>query len=732
MHWGSRVKMNGRWSVTGVFRVFLMSFLCLALILTMPEQANETSMAYNNVSAAAVLDTKTHKEVRVGYVEIINFSWGAHKGAVKSGMAYDYMQRISYYTNWHYTYSYGDWDTMMQKLYDGEIDIMAGISKSPERMDKLLFPNYAMGSESYYIYVRSQHPLANQGVEGLAGRTISVNKNTTMEQLLQKWNVDGNHQANIRTYTGNEPRYRDFFASITDATVDTDNAVNPEEHMVPLTKIGQSDFYLAVTKSRPDLLEDLNNALLKINSTYPSFTTKLSNTYFSGMAILAQLQRDEIMWLKAHPVITVGYVDDYLPLSDTDNKGHVSGILKDVMKEMTSRLQISDQVKFDYIPFKSYEDMINAVKDGSVDMAFPVNNDVYQAEKDDLYLSSEVINVPMYLVYSGDFADLHLQRMSAKRGNSVGDLYIKAHFPDVELVYFDDIDKVLEAVKDGRVDGCILNQFRKDAYFIHTNYRDLKTAALKDYTSRCFAVKCGNNELLSILNRGITNLPTDFSLTSTYTYTGEIASLTFKDFFMQHIIFFMLVVSAIIALLSCLVAYIYFIRRNKKHIQYIARHDSLTSLYNRHCFDEMVDEVGRNQADDDLIVVAMDLNGLKLANDNMGHDAGDELLRGAAKCMVSVLAPYGDVYRTGGDEFMSILHADPKQWPEIFRRLTVAFDGWTGKKVKKLSVSIGSVCSNEMDNLTLNKMITIADQRMYDDKAAYYNRSGVDRRKNRR
>ncbi|ORT99740.1 putative sensory box/GGDEF family protein [Anaerovibrio sp. JC8] len=667
----------------------------------------------------------------MGYVQSTNFMEGIGDKAVKRGMAYDYIQRVSYYANWHCIYVYGDWNTILDKLYNGEIDLMAGVSKTPERMEKVLFPDYPMGSESYYIYVHANNPLANQGMAALAGHTVSVNHNTLMETILRNWNDSENHHVRIKTFSGNQSRYNDFYAGKTDATVDTDNAVKPEDKMIPVAKIGQSEFYLAVNRQRPDILKELNTALRKINSTTPGFTNQLSNKYFSGLAVLAQLQNDELAWLKYHPVISVGYVDDYLPLSGTGNNGRPTGIIVDVLNEMVEELKIQDKVQFKYVAFGSYEAMIQGLKNGAVDMVFPANNDVDQAERDDIFLTSEVINAPMYLVYKGDYSDLQLRRMSAKRGNSIGDIYIRAHYPNVELVYYDDIFEVLDAVKDGTVDGCILNQFRKDGYLSHPDYWDLNTFMLKETVSRCFAVKCGNNELLSILNRGITNLPEDFGMNCTYTYTEKISSMTIKDFFLQHIFIFTIVVVLISTVFSGLVAYIILIQRNKRRMAFLAHHDSLTGLLNRQSFDEVIDTGGALPATENLVVIAMDLNGLKNVNDALGHEAGDELIKGAADCMTRILSPYGTVYRIGGDEFMSVLYAEPDQWPDIIQRLKEAFNGWKGEKVDKLSVSVGSVVFNEAENLTMKKMVTMADERMYQDKAEYYRHSGADRRKNR-
>ena len=366
---------------------------------------------------------------------------------------------------------------------------------------------------------------------------------------------------------------------------------------------------------------------------------------------------------------------------------------------------------------------------GSIYAAFPVNSDVQQAEKQGIFLSSDVITTPMYLIYTGDYANLNLRRIGVKRENSIGDIYVRTHYPHMEMVYYDDIHDMLDAVKRGAVDGCILNQFRRDAYLIRAGYRDLQSVALKDYISLSFAVKKGNSELLSILNRGITRLPSDFGLTSTYAYTGMMAPMTFRDYLLENLLTVMLAIGIIIAILSSLVAYIFLIHRNKREMQYIAQHDGLTGLLNRHCYNDFLNARQQDYPQDNLVVISMDLNGLKGVNDTMGHEAGDELIMGAAGCMKEALSAYGSVYRTGGDEFVAIIETPQQGLPKIIQSLKERFDNWHGKWNKSMSVSLGTAHNSDSSQKKLHELLALADQEMYKDKAAYYSRLGIDRRR---
>ena len=100
------------------------------------------------------------------------------------------------------------------------------------------------------------------------------------------------------------------------------------------------------------------------------------------------------------------------------------------------------------------------------------------------------------------------------------------------------------------------------------------------------------------------------------------------------------------------------LRDAEARLRHQAFHDGLTGLVNRSLFAERVsDAIGACTGRlDTLAVVYLDLDGFKLVNDTLGHDAGDELLSAAARRIRECLR-HGDVAgRLGGDEFAVLLH----------------------------------------------------------------------------
>ncbi len=167
----------------------------------------------------------------------------------------------------------------------------------------------------------------------------------------------------------------------------------------------------------------------------------------------------------------------------------------------------------------------------------------------------------------------------------------------------------------------------------------------------------------------------------------------------------------------------------KKNLLYSMAHiDSMTNLSNRRTFDEYMDSYVGRKPDEDILFLSFDLNELKSVNDTFGHEAGDELIVGAAQCMKSVFGPAGSIFRTGGDEFMAIISCEEDKRDAFIKGLEDSFAGWRGKAGLELSISMGYVSSDEDPGMTLEDMRREAEKRMYAKKSEYYRQEGKDRR----
>ncbi len=162
----------------------------------------------------------------------------------------------------------------------------------------------------------------------------------------------------------------------------------------------------------------------------------------------------------------------------------------------------------------------------------------------------------------------------------------------------------------------------------------------------------------------------------------------------------------------------------------IAMTDELTRLFNRRSYEEDLAEYEQKGIPDDFVMLSADVNGLKKVNDTKGHAGGDELIKGAAECLLLGIRNRGKVYRTGGDEFAAILRTDDPQ--TVCRDIEERMTYWRGKYSDTMSISLGFACHAGNEDLSIHELEKKADDEMYHAKAMYYQQKGIDRRASRR
>ncbi len=101
-------------------------------------------------------------------------------------------------------------------------------------------------------------------------------------------------------------------------------------------------------------------------------------------------------------------------------------------------------------------------------------------------------------------------------------------------------------------------------------------------------------------------------------------------------------------------------------LKYQSFHDSLTDLYNRAYFEEELQRL-TNSRDYLITMISTDINGLKLINDTIGHQKGDQLLKAAASVLKESLRNSDMLARIGGDEFFAILSSTNKKTDEEWK-----------------------------------------------------------------
>ena len=417
--------------------------LALIMLLFVPVSAYASEIKSDGKTTQAM--EEENKTVRVGYFPYANFQEGGY-GEHKQGAGYEYLQKISYITGWKYEYVYGSFKECLDMLADGEIDLLGSVSYTPERAESIDYSTYAEGTERYWIYTREEHAdLADGDLKQMNGCRIGATDGSYQKELLEKWLDSNQIQAEVVICKG----YDEMIEKL-DALVVPALSVNSD--FIAIANIGAGDCYFGVSKSRPDLLKELNSALEEINNTETDYSSKLYARYEGKAVINYALNKEEKQWLDAHEnTICVGYLKDNLPFCGEEN-GKLTGILGTVLDTVQEKYKITIKA----VPCSTGEQMNEALQSGEIDIAGPIIQDLYTQEQFQVILTDEIFDITPVVIYKGNEYRSSLSTIAATDTSLYSELMVSFLFPDAEIKQYDTQEECLEAVANGKAGATVI------------------------------------------------------------------------------------------------------------------------------------------------------------------------------------------------------------------------------------------------------------------------------------
>ena len=391
-----------------------------------------------------------NKTVRVGYFPYSNFQEGSY-GEHKQGAGYEYLQKISYITGWKYEYVYGSFKECLDMLADGKIDILGSVSYTPERAESIDFSTYAEGTEKYWIYTREDHTdLTDGDLKQMNGCRIGVADGSYQKDLLEKWLDSNQIHAEVVACKGYDEMIEKLDADELDALVIPALSVNSD--FIAIANIGAGDCYFGVSKSRPDLLKELNATMEEINNTETDYSSKLYARYEGKAVINYALNKEEKQWLDAHEnTIRVGYLKDNLPFCGEEN-GKLTGILGTVLDTVQEKYEITIKV----VPCSTGVQMNEALQSGEIDIAGPIIQDFYMQEQFQVVLTDAIFDITPVVIYKGKEYSSCLSTIAVTETSLYSELMVSLLFPDAEIKQYGTQEECLEAVANGKVGATVI------------------------------------------------------------------------------------------------------------------------------------------------------------------------------------------------------------------------------------------------------------------------------------
>ena len=495
------------------------------------------------VKAAA--ETAPAKVVRVGSFED-TFNYCNEKGARK-GYGYELLETLSGYTGWQFEYVTCDWSDCFEKLENGEIDIMGGISYTEDRAEEMLFSDEPMGEEKYYLYADlSRTDLSTSDYKTLNGKKIGVLMGAESEVMLTEWEEKYGLKTQHVNIANNEDVKQKLANHEIDCFVSLEESYWAELGISTITRVGKSSIYYVLNKDRSDLKEELDNAMRALDEEAPFYTADLCKKYFS-LDYKPILTGEEKAWLKEHGAIRMGFLTGDSGVSTYDPAtGEITGTITDYIQFARDCLG-NQELEFRLVGYDDKEAELNALKSGEIDMIFHFDQSPNLAEEYRLARTNTTWTANMMVVTNKQlFIENQVNRVAVPQNKISLTRYIAFYYPQWEIVDCDTQEDAIKLVKDGQAD-CFITGVSSEAKY-SKNY-GFYSVPLPNPARSCFAVNSGNRSLLSILNKTIKAMPANMLTSSLAMHKSSLRKVTLSEFIKDNFVMVLLVGSIAVAVI---------------------------------------------------------------------------------------------------------------------------------------------------------------------------------------
>mgnify|MGYP004579033145 FL=1 len=508
------------------------------------------------VKAAA--ETAPAKVVRVGSFED-TFNYVNEKGARK-GYGYELLETLSGYTGWQFEYVTCDWSDCFEKLENGEIDIMGDISYTEDRAEEMLFSDEPMGEEKYYLYADlSRADISASNFKTLNGKKVGVLMGTEPEVMLTEWEEKYGLKTEHVNISNNEDVKQKLANHEIDCFVSLEESFWAELGISTITRVGESGIYYAINKDRPDIKEELDDAMRALEEANPFYTADLYKRYFS-LDYTPILTGEEKAWLREHGAIRMGFLTRDSGISTFDPAtGELAGAITDYIQFAIDCLG-NQKLEFQIVGYDSKEEELDALKSGEIDMIFHFDQSPNLAEEYHIACTNTTwISNLMAITNKQLFNENKANRIAIPQNKLSLKKYVAFYYPQWEIVDCDTQEDAEKLVRDGQAD-CIVTGVSSEVNY--SKKYGFYSVPLLNPVKSCFAVNSGNRSLLTILNKTIKAMPVNMLTGSIAMYKSSSRKVTLSEFIKDN--YFMVLLIGSIAVAAVLLTVLKLLQKARK------------------------------------------------------------------------------------------------------------------------------------------------------------------------
>lgn len=621
------------------------------------------ALVFTFVLATECIAAGSTKKVRVGYIEYGDFIyWNEQKGQ-PDGYGVGYLNEVINLTGWEIEYVAVDWDSGLNMLRDGSIDMLCPAQKTRERMEEFLYSNYAVGTTETSIFVVDKKvQLFYEEYGYLDGKNIGVIESSAQQKDFEKFVDENGIRCNEIAFATMGELQTAVEGGEIDAFVASSLSYYPDYRVI--ARFEAQPFYFLLGSGRNVLLDELNDAVGRLKVNDYNFDSELYNQYYTTRQkdMLPLFTREEYEYIQSAPVITVGLFSGSAPYSDCVD-GEMTGICEEFLKEISAR----SGLKFDMVPVELSSNPKKVLyEDNGIDMLGGVMRSQIYLEDSALQVSNSMFDHTYSVVIkknSGvsnmDYAMIALPKKAEDLAETLRDSY-----SDVHILICEDNEACMKAVSAEKADMTILNEYSCNYLLQNPVFANLSVLPnLHFEASSCLLTNQNMDpRAVSVINKTLQSISGNTKLgiinqsVIDNAYQVSFGEMLYKN--RTKVVF-----TVIVVLMLTVIMYIVydqkrtavFEKKQAEELKHQLEISSLTGLYNKHAFYQKAEQLMKQNPEKEYEILLFDIEKFRIINDLFGMSRCDGLLSYFAKRLKEMAEGNGVAGYRGADNFVICL-----------------------------------------------------------------------------
>lgn len=401
-----------------------------------------------------------------------------------AGHDIEYYYTIAGYANWKIKIvEFKDLDSALAGLKSGKVDIMSGLSVTPERSSTYLISNQKMCTAHIAVQVRANDDRYQVGdTSTMKKMTCGILAGSNVVTLYENWCKDNGLTPHVVEYDTLDARN----AALKAGKVDAIAGGSTVEGAQKIAEFPSLDLYFMFNKNKSDLKTQLDRAMSIMSLENPTYSTNLFEKYFPvSKNKTPSFSADEKAFIKKHSTIKVALLKDDAPFSSATATGNMEGFLPEYYKHLGKTIGVT----FKFIPYASKEKAYAALKAGSADILGKADDDVFDANSRSIILSNAYLKTNIVRITHAGNDKVHT--VAVPKCNAE---WIKNTLEDenssVKAKVYNNTEDCFDALKSNTVDAVICTQPAATWLLNNNRASEYVTSAFGDGT---WDAACGFN-----------------------------------------------------------------------------------------------------------------------------------------------------------------------------------------------------------------------------------------------